>query len=665
MTEAPDILIFTPVGTSLLTNKEVKPQRQTEEANKRSVAQIVRGMSNNYLINAFDPGATDDNPAEISSLYAFSQKWGDALAVKKIRILLLHSPGVGEACAAAVANLIGNDKYFPKPAGSVWEAQLLLLAKLDPQNQTDFPQALQELAQVLKAKTQDFSGEVYLNITGGYKALAPYLTMMGLALGRQVQIFYLFAEAKEVIVLPPYPLAFDLLEWRDWRGLLLPFTRDLGLSAERREELYRALGRSKLHSLIQDKPPYALNPVGELLHNLYDRQRGLGLSEFGTGSLLLEQCGDFADYLARHCIPRWRHLSTGDHIPETVEHGRGHVQRLLELTQQLLLAADIKLSPEETFILVSSIWLHDLGHSGDCFYFEGNDGLFQDKDHPASTETWPVYGEPNKVRKYHNFLTYELLKPEWLPSSGGQSFLFPDPDDFLKAKRTCLIKSIALVCLYHRKAMPVQTESGGTKVDQCRVIRGLGSFGAGDRVMERLPLLTSLLRFLDGAENQEERTVSEGYYQVMDWVLRRRVSFLQSLPDYRDGESRVAKEAKFKDKQIEHFHKHRMISNVFLVRESKRGLNPNGIYGRGDYKPLVGAYLIAAPPERYDEGKVFKEIINGFLEEFLLVQEYLPFRLTIFLLKEEAAGFRKKHCVITHAENVKSEKWPYKLEEIK
>ena len=93
-----------------------------------------------------------------------------------------------------------------------------------------------------------------------------------------------------------------------------------------------------------------------------------------------------------------------------MEHGRGHVQRLLELAEQLLIAANIALSVEQRFVLVGSIWLHDLGHSGDSFSFEGKSGLVQNKDDKCSTGQFPVYGDPDHVRRYHNFLSYDLIK---------------------------------------------------------------------------------------------------------------------------------------------------------------------------------------------------------------------------------------------------------------
>ena len=253
-----------------------------------------------------------------------------------------------------------------------------------------------------------------------------------------------------------------------------------------------------------------MNTIGQLLEGLYRKTKGKGFSEFGEGGLLLNQFSDsspYPDYLIKKCIPIWRHLSAGDHIPETVEHGRGHVQRLLELTQQLMIATELSLTDEQLFVLVSSIWLHDLGHSGDCLFFEGDGMLIQDKDDPESTSRFSVYGDPDKVRKYHNFLSYELIKKE-------RGFLFPDVStiDGNSAAVERLLRSVELTCLYHRRAMPTEGEA---VVDQCKVSKGIKNLGTDDNIIEGFSLIAALLRFLDGAENQEERTGGSDYYKVM------------------------------------------------------------------------------------------------------------------------------------------------------
>lgn len=644
-----DVLIFVPVGVSLLENNAIT---------SRNVNVIIQPV--NHLIDritkeirAHSNKPKPKNPAEITSLYALRQKKVDALENKQVYIVLLCDQTVGRVCAEAIRKLLENDNYFDKPAGSIWAvASPVVMAQLDPKQPAKFLQAMHDLSHEIQNRIKNFEGEIYLNITGGYKALAPYLTLMGMALGRHVTVFYQYEDSREVIELPTYPLAFDLLEWRDGRGLLLPFAHDLGIGQDQKRQLYQALEGSKLQGLIQPDS-LTLNPVGELLSHTYEQEKGVRLSEYGTGGLLLDRCPNYKSYLQDHCIPFWRHLSVGDHIPETVEHGRGHVQRLLELAQQLVLAANLQLTEDQVFVLLAGIWLHDLGHTGDYFTFEGNNGLIRDKDNPSSTSRFPTYGNPGLVREYHNFLTYELLTQE-------KDTLFPNPDNS-RPQNDLLFRSIALASLYHRRKMPVE---GQGVFKRCQVAKGFAEFQEEREVIAGFAQVAALLRFLDGVENQKERAGSNKYYEVLEWVLKRKLKFLESFTDIN---SREYQEYQFKTKTLkeEHFQKHQSISQVFLVPESRGGLAPKGIYpSEGDSKPIVGIYTVKSPDSFFDRDALVTKVINGVLEEFLLVRELLPFRVAFFLLVEDSNPLLRFQVIISPNRLNNPEGWEYGLEQM-
>ncbi|MEW6386134.1 MAG: hypothetical protein AB1491_01265 [Thermodesulfobacteriota bacterium] len=653
------VIIFVPVGISLLDNNSISSRGA-------SVNALISRAQNlgNKIITRIRPDSRDKdpkNPAEVTSLYALRKKKSETLENKCISLVLLCDAGAGLVCAKVIKSLLEDHNYFDKPARSNWTVDSpVVLSNLDPQNPVNFLQAMHDLAGEIQKRIKDFDGEIYLNITGGYKAMAPYLTLMGMALGRHVQVFYQYEDSQEIIELPTYPLAFDLLEWRDWRGLLLPFTLNLGLAPEQKQQQYQALAESKLQGLIHPDT-FSLNPVGRLLTQTYQQEKGVRLSEYGTGGLLLDRCPSYQSYLQDHCIPFWRHLSVGDHLPETVEHGRGHVQRLLELAQQLILAADLRLTDDQLFVLLGGIWLHDLGHTGDYFTFEGEQGLICDKDDHLSTRQFPVYGDPNLVREYHNFLTYELLKQH-------EKTLFPQVDS--RPANDPLYRSIALACLYHRRKMPIKGEKAGK--DCCwYVAKGLADFEENKEVIPGFAQVAALLRFLDGVENQKERAGSDQYYQVVRWVLGRKLNFLK---EFNDEESREFKDASFKRKTLEgqYYEMHQSISQVFLVPQPGDGLDARGIYPNDiDSKKIVGIYMVKAAKSHLDSDQLIKEVINGVLEEFLLVQEFLPFRVAFFLLEEpdeepeDDNKPRVKHqIIITPGDNKKPKDWPYELKEI-
>jgi hypothetical protein len=567
------------------------------------------------------------HPAEIASLQEFCKhpNWGKALENSEIEVYLFPS-SESLQCANGIKSLIEDPNYFIKPTESRWNVKIEELEDLIPTDASRFQTAIQKLFDKIQTRLKDFSGEVFINITGGYKGLVPYLTMVGMLFADRVTVFYLFERSTTVLELPTYPIAFDLLEWRDRRNLLLPFRLGSLLSDQQKEEHWQSLKNSRLRGAVSDTCPYQLTPIGWLMEQKYRMEKSSGISEFGAGSLLLNRFKDksFVRCLATW-IPHWRHLSAGDHIPETVEHGRGHVQRLLELAEQLLMATKLPLTDEQLFVLISSIWLHDLGHSGDYFTFEGVNGLVRDANDYSSSQPYFCFGDPYRVRDYHNFLSYELVK-------SNKNFLFPKnshtPNDLA-------LKSIPLICLYHRKRMPVKDSA---KVNgNVFVAKGLRDFKEGTEVIEGFSLVVALLRFLDAAENQEERSGSDEYYDVVNWVLDRQANAIDLIEKTSTRPYYALKGlSAFKRTQKGHFDKHRMVRHLFMVRED----NPpkEGVFGSRDdnCETIVGIYLAGnCDFDRYNRDEIREHIMREeLLGEFDCVKEILPFRIVLYLVEE-------------------------------
>lgn len=654
-----DAIIFMPVGTSCMTNFGISLQL-VQQMGKQAVGFIKEKNRKSRGLKAtfanWNPDEKAKPSAEVCSLYAFwEKKWANESRCKNVKIVLLHSPGIpGETCAQAIQELIKAPVYFT--TGNIeWDVTTHELDGLDPQNPHRFSQCLTTLARIITETISEFMGEIYINISGGYKALTPYLTMMAMASDRKIEVFYLHENSPEIIVLPMYPLAFDMSEWRDWRGMLLPFTHPQLLSHNQQEFFYDALSNTKVAGLLKEEGvptadgprKISLNSVGSILQKNYSSRRTV-LSEFGQGHLLLDEFEDskYADYLKNKCIPRWQHLAVGDHIPETVEHGRGHVQRLLELGQQLLTASDIRLTDEQRFVLICSIWLHDLGHSGNDFTFRGPDGLVQKFKEKASTASFFVYGSPDQVRKYHNFLSWELLEKE-------KNFIFPSIDNLDAKEETLriLLNSIALCCLYHRRSMPVLKEKAPKQVNECWVTKSIEDFKEGSEVISGFSLVTALLRVLDGAENQQERSGSNESYAVTKWVLRRQVESMErDLEKTKDN--RLFDEMRFKRGQPEHFDKHRLIRNVLFVSPTDN-VSEEYIYGSEklrDKAPRTDLYLIAGDTveiQAYDN-TLKQELIAPLLDEFLLVEKHLPFKLALVFVPDITKPESKQQICIRY-----------------
>lgn len=641
-----DILVFTPVGLSIAGDIKGEPINIQSIRNRMKTTIYENGVTVPTAFQSRKVGQPDPYPAEISSLYALSidNKYKSDLERKNIKVVLLHSPKEGQYCAKGIKCLIEDSNYFPKPNSSKWFCELVELKDLDPRNAEKFPKAIEELFEAINKRITDSSGDVFVNITGGYKGLLPYLTMFGMA-QRRLKVFYLYEDSTAIIELPTYPFSFDLFAWRDQRGLILPFTLKGVLKEDQKKDLYHALKKEGMEGVVTAELGYRLSALGKTMQAIYKEQRGRGISEFGLGFLLLNdfQEDKWRNYLAKECIPIWRHLAVGDHIPETVEHGRGHTQRLLELAQQLLINPQkkIKLSDEQLFVLISSIWLHDIGHSGDYFTFEGEDGLVRKQDQDKCEGPFFCLGDPERVRGYHNFLTYELIK-------GHCDRLFPNRPCWLTK---LLLNSIALACLYHRKRMPVRN---GNKVNKnVYVAKGLRDFKEKEEVIEGFPLVASLLRFIDGAENQEERTGSNEYYEIAQWVLRRQAKALECMINKNTSSPPHAADlAQFKNKQKGEFDKHRMVRSVFMAWEDSDHDSQDeehGVFGNAGpgATNVLGVYLVGnCDFKGYNRDQVREKIVQDLLDEFELVKDILRFRLVIYLVEEKANGAASRFKLI-------------------
>ncbi|RLD96260.1 MAG: hypothetical protein DRI93_01400 [Aquificota bacterium] len=172
--------------------------------------------------------------------------------------------------------------------------------------------------------------------------------------------------------------------------------------------------------------------------------------------------------------------------------------RLLELGAELLepLFEEQQdfLSPGELYLLICSIWLHDVGHAGLEYRLN-------------SCETIPVALFPSLVRKWHDLLSYQRIKQR---------------DDLKDDEK----EAIALICKYHRRKRPLgESESPWNdeifkevKVEPLGKILGNTLRVNGQEIApDRMLLIAALLRVLDGCDVQSDRVVDKSY-----WKERRR-----------------------------------------------------------------------------------------------------------------------------------------------
>lgn len=351
--------------------------------------------------------------------------------------------------------------------------------------------------------------EVVINISGGFKGAVPFLTLLGMCY-EDVKVFYLYEKSLNLVNLPKLPVAFDIFTWRNYRGFIEAIPHLKSDIAESILEILPPQIRG-LFEKVDDK--YILITLGEILKEKYREEKEGELTQYGRGYLLTEKIGNKTKREAlRDCIDRWQYLWLGDLIPETVEHARGHAQRDLELLSQILYPilnregvaffGDEDRTDDNLLVLLASIWLHDLGHSGDHLECEIKDGIIKDGNQIKRE----IKGFPSLIRDIHHILSWYLIgkdEDELFKSKSNKKWvrdksIFDDN----------LIDAIRQICLYHRGKMPALGNHKPFEHIGIEINEPLEKL-TNDKV--NLPLLGALLRMADAGEVQQERTISEEY----------------------------------------------------------------------------------------------------------------------------------------------------------
>jgi putative CRISPR-associated protein (TIGR02619 family) len=223
--------IITTVGTSLFENYQKKYRDTTfknlydsfkdndnkisakglddEKSRKKS---LIDKFNSNYFKNNFDASA------EIKSLIKLQEELKE-----DFDIYLLHSDTeLGRLAAEIIKdNIFLYEEYGLK----ISRVDIHPIENLQIQNRQKFIQGMQELINKIYKISQNYWGNVVINITGGYKATIPYLTI--LAQVNQCPIYYIFENTDALIQIPNIPIDINWKLFEDyWKSFF--FNREIG-----------------------------------------------------------------------------------------------------------------------------------------------------------------------------------------------------------------------------------------------------------------------------------------------------------------------------------------------------------------------------------------------------------------------------------------------------
>jgi hypothetical protein len=269
------------------------------------------------------------------------------------------------------------------------------------------------------------------------------------------------------------------------------------------------------------------------------------LTPYGRGYLLLDKIQDDQKQKAlRDCINRWQYLWLGDLIPETVEHARGHTQRVLELAAQMLYPI---LNEEKNFFgdkdqannnliaLISAIWLHDLGHSGNYLKCKQDKTTIRDvpdEETGSGIIKYDIKGFPSQVRDMHHLLSWYLIGKDRVELFGLNRD--GDGNSDKSVFNGDLIECIRRIGLYHRGKMPAlkNLDLANPNLKNYEPDKHIGieikePLENLPRTKVNIPLLGALLRIADGGDVQEERTISQNYEDMRNLQSAREIERLK------------------------------------------------------------------------------------------------------------------------------------------
>lgn len=232
--------ILTTVGTSLLTNFS----RQHGDVGADTEERILRFLRES---------SPEQASAETNSLSRLL-KDGD-------RIVFLHSEtDEGKLCAAAL------DKYFTSQGHSCEVREIPALSYHQSRFKMRGLRSLVAMMIDMIRKEADQGFEVMINATGGFKAEIAYATLVGLLF--DVPVYYIHEAFREIIEMPPSPIAWDYSLLADYEEFFEWLNTDLRLTKDVDARLKVLPDEVKL--LLSEEDGYTmLSPAGEVFYEAY------------------------------------------------------------------------------------------------------------------------------------------------------------------------------------------------------------------------------------------------------------------------------------------------------------------------------------------------------------------------------------------------------------
>jgi putative CRISPR-associated protein (TIGR02619 family) len=261
--------IITTVGTSIFTNYQKKRDDLNDKIKDLELKsygnwddwkddiEIIRKTIDEWLNN-------NDASAEIKSILKLKEGYSD------VSVYLIATDTILSALAAEIV----GEYLKQKNIEVLFDKSKDIIKELQVKDRNKFVKVgLSNLIKRLKSLMGESYEDMIFNITGGYKALIPFMTLMGQIYN--IPICYIFEETDELIELPQAPVDFDFsvieenyIAFQSLGKNQLPsseeFERNFGT------DVFNKLKNENLVEEIDEDEKVNLTPLGIMLVKRYE-----------------------------------------------------------------------------------------------------------------------------------------------------------------------------------------------------------------------------------------------------------------------------------------------------------------------------------------------------------------------------------------------------------
>lgn len=266
--------VITTVGTSIFENylkksanenvkrhiEALKDRFPSDRESESSRIKLIVANIQEFIDKKIKDGKQTEISAEIKSLV----KLQDLLKGKEIEVYLLCSDTLLGVIAGEILESVLKDKLNFK----VNERKII--KDLQIWDGKKFRDGLGKLITEIYNIAQGYWDNVIINITGGFKATVPYLTI--LAQINQCPIYYIFEDTDALIKIPYIPLDIKWKIFEDHYELFYKLERERIIELK---EDYKRVPEDVLSLLEEADNYYELNPLGIALWEKYKQKYSL------------------------------------------------------------------------------------------------------------------------------------------------------------------------------------------------------------------------------------------------------------------------------------------------------------------------------------------------------------------------------------------------------